>query len=125
MPTIVTAVSLADVEVQNLLDKKPAHGSIIGRFLDGATLAVSTDGLTAELDSARKSDDNRIYFVLTPSKALHPSAIEFVISKSKDIAKITKPFAVPVPAPTLTEVAPKEGKSGEDVAVTLSGMGFY
>ena len=62
----------------NFLEKGTVSGHIVGRFLENATLALQQAeelGLTIELDDSRESTNDRLYFVITPSKILPPNQL--------------------------------------------------
>ena len=67
---LISNVQIDPEQMSNLATKDPVEGSIAGRFLDGATPVIADAGslgLKIEIDQKRRSNDNQLFFVITPS----------------------------------------------------------
>jgi hypothetical protein len=129
VPPNVTDVVFDAKELDNFAALKPVHGSVVGRFLDGATVSLPDAdalGLSIAPDTAPKSDDNRLYFIITPKKVPPAgSRLTFQLTKGKQVSSFSKLLAHHLPAPTLTSISPASGSAKSDVPVTLAGSGFF
>lgn len=129
VPPSVTDVVFDAKEVDNFAAAKPVHGSVVGRFLDGATVSLleaSDLDLDIALDSARQSGDNRLYFVITPKKVVPAGTrLTFQLTKEKLVTSFSKLLTHHLPAPTLTSIDPAKGTVKADVPVKLVGSGFF
>jgi hypothetical protein len=131
IPPMVTDVVFADNELDNFTKKAPVHGSIVGRFLDGATVSLP-DGTALGLDIALdtgattfKSGENRLYFVITPQKVVPAGTrLIFQVTGNKQVTTFSKLLTHSVPPVTLTSLDPAKGSAKTDVAVKLGGSGF-
>jgi hypothetical protein len=111
--------------MMNLLQKQDVHGSLTGRFLDGATISSSNADLDVKVDPSKSSTDTKINLVITPKKVMFPPNIDLVVIKGKDSANISTPVTVPQPMPTLTKLDPNQITQGSDLEVTLTGSNLF
>jgi hypothetical protein len=130
IPPLVTDVVFDTKELDNFAAIKPIHGSVVGRFLDMASVSLVESealGLTIALDTASPSDDNRVNFVITPKKVVAAgSRLTFQVTKGKQVTSFSKLLTHHLPAPTLTSpLDPAKGSPKSDVAVKLVGSGFF
>ena len=127
---LLTDVVISSEQIANLLTKEPVSGYILGRFLEDASPAIEEAeelGLSIDRDSSRESTDDRLYFVVTPTKIPKPNQLVLFQAVREDFRtthgeRLTHRFA----APTLVVPdTPLSGIVGQDVPITLQGSGLY
>ena len=131
IPPMITEVAITDKEMDNFTKKAPVHGSIVGRFLDGATVSLP-DGAAMGLDIAADtatgtpaSGENRLYFVITPNKVVPANTrLVFQVTRDKQVTTFSKLLSHNFPPATLTSLDPAKGSVKSDVPVKLGGSGF-
>jgi hypothetical protein len=129
VPPNVTDIIFDAQELDNFAAARPVHGSIAGRFLDGASVSLLEGdalGLDITLDTARVSGDNRLYFVITPKKVVPAgSRLTFQLTKEKQVTSFSKLLTHHLPAPTFTSLDPAKGVQKTDVPVKIGGSAFF
>jgi hypothetical protein len=127
---LISGVVISSLEMANLLTASQVRGYIVGRFLGGAVPAIEDgeeQGLAIGLDPSRESTENRIYFVITPTRIPAPGELVLIQAVRGDLKtthgeRLTHRFV----APTLAAPEPAlRGTVGQDVGVTLQGSGLY
>ncbi len=128
VPPMITEVAISDKEMDNFTKKAPVHGSIVGRFLDGATVSLpdgDTMGLAIAADTTPASSENRLYFVITPSKVVPANtSLVFQVTRGKQTTTFSKQLSHNFPPVTLTSLDPTKGSAKSDQPVKLGGSGF-
>ena len=127
---LITNVQIDQKQMENLTTKVPVEGYIVGRFLDGRNPVIGDAdnlGMKIEIDKKRQSTDNRVFFVITPSKipkrgqAVSFQAVRGDYKSNTHSKVLTHVF----PPPTFTSITPTEGSAGPPVNVKVSGTNLF
>ena len=128
VPPMITDVVFDSKDVDNFMKKAPVHGTVVGRFLDGASVSLMEAdalGLDIAVDTTRAAGDNRLPFVITPSKVVPGGTrLTFQVTRDKLVTPFPKLLTHHVPPATLTSIDPAKGSQKSDVVVNLVGSGF-
>ena len=121
---LIISVRIDQEQMKNFAKLEPVEGFIRGRFLDGADPVIDGAdglGLKIEIDKKRQSNDNRLFFVITPSKILKQGqSLSFQVVRG-DLKSNTHSIALNHPGPTISDINPKVGKVGKDTEVKITG----
>jgi hypothetical protein len=127
LPPAVSTAVFSSTEMQKFQNDKPVvSGSIVGRFLSGASISLLNQqpkGLSIAADG--EPTPTRLNFIVKSDRPVPPGTrLNFEVSNAQGVQNFSKDLLYLPDPPTLTAISPNTGKQNSSVTVTLTGTNF-